>query len=258
MQPARLAEHEVLLINLMQIDSCHSFECGTADPNGSLGCVLCGAISTWFYQDGNRCFLKCERCDLVFVAPQSLLSRAEERLHYDFHQNDPADPRYRRFLNRIFEPMNRRLLQRQRGLDFGSGPGPTLSLMFTEVGHTMQIYDPFYATDQSVLQGKYDFITASEVVEHFHHPGDELKRLWSLLEVDGWLGMMTKRRIASDSFATWHYRLDPTHVSFFSLKTFSWLANALQAEWSVEGPDVVLFRRICQHSPPNWLESVAN
>jgi len=45
-----------------------------------------------------------------------------------------ADPRYRRFLARLAEPLIAHLPKGARGLDFGCGPGPTLSLMLREAG----------------------------------------------------------------------------------------------------------------------------
>jgi len=52
-------------------------------------------------------------------------------------KNSPDDPRYRAFLSRLFIPLNERIAPESCGLDFGSGPGPTLSVMFEEQGHTM-------------------------------------------------------------------------------------------------------------------------
>ena len=42
--------------------------------------------------------------------------------------------------------------------------------MFEEMGHTVALYDYFYANDPFVLHHLYDFITATEVVEHLHNP----------------------------------------------------------------------------------------
>ena len=44
---------------------------------------------------------------------------------------------YRKFLSRMFKPMMERIEPDSYGLDFGSGPGPTLNLMFEEEGHTV-------------------------------------------------------------------------------------------------------------------------
>jgi hypothetical protein len=177
---------------------------------------------------------------LVFVPPEQYVSPQEEKTEYDLHENSPDDPGYRRFLSRLFEPMQACILPGSHGLDFGSGPGPTLSLMFTEAGHTMAIYDPFYAPAPEVLQTQYDFITATEVVEHLHHPKRELDRLWSCLKPGGTLGIMTKLVLNQEAFERWHYKNDLTHVCFFSRTCFGWLSAEWQAELIFAAPDVIL------------------
>ena len=209
------------------------------------------AASEFYHADAARSYFQCCDCRLVFVDPARWITREEAKRHYGNHQNDPLDQRYRRFLNRLFEPLSHRLTTASSGLDYGSGPGPTLSLMFAEAGHAMQIYDPIYAPDRSVLGSQYDFITVSEVVEHFQNPAEEFALLWSLLKVGGWLGIMTKRVRDVAAFRTWHYKSDPTHVSFFSLETFAWLSSSLAATWTVEGADVVLFQRTSLQELPD-------
>ncbi len=205
-------------------------------------CPLCqNGPSRHFYQDKRRDYFRCVTCQLVFVLPEQFLSAAEEKAEYDLHQNSSHDKNYRRFLNRLFEPLNSRLASPGQGLDFGSGPGPTLSLMFAEAGHTMSIYDPFYAADISVWEYQYDFITATEVVEHLHYPQKELNRLWTCLKPDGILGIMTKLTLDKAAFAGWHYKNDLTHVCFFSKPTFVWLATQWQARLTFVGNDVILF-----------------
>ncbi|MGB2360319.1 MAG: methyltransferase, partial [Porticoccaceae bacterium] len=63
------------------------------------------------------------------------MSSAAEKAIYDQHQNSPDDLQYRRFLSRLTEPLLERLGPCSRGLDFGCGPGPTLSVMMAEQGH---------------------------------------------------------------------------------------------------------------------------
>jgi 2-polyprenyl-3-methyl-5-hydroxy-6-metoxy-1,4-benzoquinol methylase len=168
------------------------------------------------------------------------LSAAAEKAEYDKHQNSPHDTGYRRFLGRLFTPLMAKLAPNARGLDFGSGPGPTLSVMFEEQGYPMAIFDPFYAPDASVLTQTYDFITATEVVEHLSQPGQVLTQLSAQLEPEGYLGLMTKRITSAEAFARWHYISDPTHISFFSEETFRWWAqkNSLGVEFP--GPDAVI------------------
>ena len=107
----------------------------------------------------------------------------------------------------------------------------------------MSLFDPYYVPDRSVLDCEYDFITATEVVEHLHRPAEELERLWTLLAPGGWLGVMTKRVIGPTEFATWHYKDDPTHVCFFSNETFEWLAAKWSARLEFPGPDTVLLQK---------------
>jgi hypothetical protein len=192
-------------------------------------------------RDEARDYFQCRTCSLVFVPPAQFLSLEAEKARYDLHQNSPQDAEYRKFLSRLLIPMCQRLAPGSHGLDFGSGPGPTLSLMFREKGHSMAIYDPFYAQDSSALEREYDFITLTEVAEHLREPGKELDKLWSILKPGGLLGIMTKLVPTEEDFARWHYRNDITHVCFFSRTTFEWLAVKWHAEPTLIDKDVILF-----------------
>lgn len=208
------------------------------------GCPLCNAAETVsFHADAQRDYLHCRQCDLVFVPPQFFLKAADEKAQYDNHNNDPDDPRYRAFLSRLANPLIERLRLEARGLDFGCGPGPTLHLMLSEAGFPTEIYDPIYKRHSEVWNKRYDFITASEVVEHLHRPRFELERLWALIRPRGIMGIMTKRHLGMVHFRTWHYKADPTHVIFFSDDTFRWLSERLSAELQIIGPDVVFLRK---------------
>ena len=156
-------------------------------------CPLCRtADAKNFLRDARRDYRRCRNCGLIFVPSEQHITAIQEKAEYDLHQNNPNDPGYRQFLRRLLEPMNKLLLPGSEGLDFGSGPGPTLSLMFEELGHTMAIYDRFYADNPDLLDRRYDFITATEVLEHLRNPREELDRLWALLKPGGSLGIMTK------------------------------------------------------------------
>jgi SAM-dependent methyltransferase len=222
-------------------------------------CPLCKTPGArWMCRDEARDYFRCGTCGLVFVPPTQFVSPEAEKTRYDLHQNSPQDAEYRKFLNRLLAPMCERLAPGSRGLDFGSGPAPTLSLMFQERGHSMAIYDPFYARDSSVLEHKYDFITLTEVVEHLHEPGKELDRLWSILKPGGLLGIMTRMpsedcrmangtesasRINVESFVRWHYRNDLTHICFYSQSAFEWLAARWHAELTFADKDVILLSK---------------
>ena len=202
----------------------------------------CTEISPYF-ADKRRRYLVCATCELVFVPSQYWLDRGAERAEYDLHQNSVGDPGYRAFLGRLFEPLTQRLPPGASGLDFGCGPGPALAQMLREAGFTMALYDSFYVPDKHALQARYDFICATEVVEHLHRPGQELQRLWSLLRPGGWLGIMTKLVRDPAAFAGWHYKNDPTHVCFFSEETWRWWAQRSGASVTIIGADVILLHR---------------
>ena len=188
-------------------------------------------------------YLKCRRCRLVYLDPEHHLDRDSERERYQRHQNSPEDPDYRKFLGRLTEPLIPKLAAGAEGLDYGSGPGPTLSVMFEEQGFPMKIFDPFFAPDIKVLDRTYDFITCTETVEHFRDPAAEFNRLDRLLKAGGWLGIMTEMLESEDRFSDWYYHRDPTHVSFFGWETMDWMASRYR--WRVEYPhrNITLFQK---------------
>ena len=119
--------------------------------------------------------------------------------------------------------------------------------MFEEIGHTVTLYDYFYANNPKALEQTYDFITATEVVEHLHDPATILWKLWMLLKPGGSFGLMTKLVRDQKAFTTWHYKNDLTHVCVFSKTTFEWLADQWQAELEFFHNDVLLFSKRSSH-----------
>jgi hypothetical protein len=204
---------------------------------------LCTAIKS-YHRDTWRQYLQCTQCELVFVAREHLLSREQERAEYDLHENHPDDPGYQHFLSRLAAPLRERIAAGSCGLDFGCGSGPALAKMLREDGYDVALYDSFYVPDESVFSSRYDFICATEVVEHLHRPGAELDRLWSLLVPGGWLGVMTKLVQGPEAFRNWHYIRDRTHVCFFSESSWRWWAHRQGASLEFVGDDVILIQRI--------------
>lgn len=196
-----------------------------------------------YFADKRREYLQCEQCHLVFVHPNQRLDAKNEKAHYDLHENDPQDAGYRRFLARIADPLLERIEPQSTGLDFGCGPGPTLSLMMEERGHTMALYDIYYHPQTSVLAKQYDFMTATEVIEHLYQPDQVWQQWLNLVKPGGWIGLMTKMVISVEAFAHWHYKNDPTHVIFFSQATFQFLAERDKLELEFIGKDVILLRK---------------
>lgn len=113
--------------------------------------------------------------------------------------------------------------------------------MLAEQGIRMAIYDPFFALEPEALRRSCDFITCTEVVEHFHSPADELDRLDRLLRPGGWLGVMTEMWREGRAFDDWHYVRDPTHVCFYRPETMAWIARRYGWTLDVPHPNVALF-----------------
>ena len=207
-------------------------------------CPLCHQDhTTLFFEDTQRRYLSCSDCGLVFVPERFWLNAEEEKSVYDLHENDAQDQGYRKFLSRLSTPLLDRLDAGQRGLDFGCGPGPTLSLLLEKEGHRMDLYDPFYYNDPSIFKKRYDFICATEVVEHLHHPGTVFRTLFKMVRPGGWLAIMTKLVIDARAFRQWHYIRDLTHVCFYNRRTFDYIARRFDASLECVDKDAILLQK---------------
>ena len=211
-----------------------------------MNCTLCHAPATFFCEDKKRPYFRCTECDLVFAAPNSHLSDNDEKAIYDFHENSPDDLRYRQFLSQLSDPLLAALKPGLRGLDYGCGPGPTLNLMLQEQGMRVDLYDVFYFPDKSQLQSAYDFVTATEVVEHFINPRISWTELFSWLKPNGLLGVMTSlnNRATPAEFKNWKYKNDPTHISFYSKATIAWLSQRFEVDYRILNERVILFSHV--------------
>lgn len=208
-------------------------------------CTLCSNSAYFYCADRKRDYYRCLSCDLVFADPAAQLTPADEKSIYDYHQNSPDDGRYRQFLSQLSEPLMAKLQPGMQGLDFGCGPGPTLNLMLEQQGVTVDLYDLYYYPEKSGLQPWYDFVTATEVVEHFSSPRASWQQLIQLLKPKGWLGVMTSlnTRQTTAEFKNWNYKNDPTHVSFYSPATIAWLSQQFRLEHHIMSDRVILFQR---------------
>ena len=120
-----------------------------------------------------------------------------------------------------------------------------LSFLLQEKGYRVTLYDPYYACNPPALERVYDFVTCTEVMEHFYVPRREWDLLVGLLKPGGWLGVMTGMAEDVKGFSNWYYKNDLTHVSFFSRETFLYLARREGMSAEFVGKDVVLLRKVC-------------
>lgn len=213
-----------------------------------MNCPLCLSKQTEPFFKRNdptykeREYYLCSQCALIFLNPAQRLDAKREKERYDIHRNHPDDQDYIAFLRRLTDPLIPKLKPGAAGLDFGCGPGPAVSRILMEAGFGVSDYDPFYYPDEILLEQEYDFITATEVFEHLFTPGREIDLLSDLLKPGGVLAVMTTV-IPQERFAQHWYHRDPTHVSFYQIQTFEWIAR--RQDWILENPaeNIILFSK---------------
>jgi hypothetical protein len=171
-----------------------------------------------------------------------LPSPAAAEARYRTHQNGPDKPGYVRFLNQAIAPTMPYLRAGMRGLDYGCGPAPTLSVLLERDGLRCEDYDPFFRP--ALPEGPFDFVFATEVLEHCPQPRRDLDRIRGLLSPGGLFTIMTEPWTAQESFAAWHYARDFTHVCFYHARTLDYLCDAFGFEpLNRENPRVTVLRK---------------
>ena len=202
----------------------------------------------------DREFWRCQNCNFMHVPKGFHLNALDEKHIYDLHDNDQQDLGYRNFLSRTLNPtldyLSKQFPNTEKnkllGLDFGCGPGPTLAIMANEQGYKMENFDKYYANTPDLLKNDhYHFITSTEVFEHLEQPTEIFRQLLDCLKNKGILTIMTKRLsdhslTNKDTFTRWHYIQDPTHIGFFHINSFEWLAQKFNCHLKVISNDVVI------------------
>lgn len=210
-------------------------------------CSVCGSNEIRpFMLVGDKYYWTCNVCKARILSCKHWLSKKEEFKYYQTHENISSDPAYQRFAAQLALPILDKLIPNSSGLDFGCGPDSALSAILRQHGHNMTVYDPFFFPDKNSLKKTYDFIVCSEAAEHFHQPAKEFKKFNSLLNENGWIGIMTNFQTENARFKNWHYRRDPTHVVFYRKETFEVIGK--QFRWTAYFPsrNVVIFQKTRQ------------
>jgi len=187
----------------------------------------------------NLDFYQCDNCDLVFKDRRFALPLDNQKTRYLEHQNILSEG-YTNFLNKLWIPLRERLQPQHAGLDYGCGPTQAFGELAKLSGFKCSSYDPIFWPRQELLEQNYDFVFCSEVAEHFVNVNVDWKQLKKLLKPNGRLGVMTG--FVRAPFASWHYHRDPTHISFYSAKTFEWISQWLELKLVYCQNDVALFQ----------------
>lgn len=187
-------------------------------------CPLCSNNCILLYQDDKHTFYQCNVCKGIHRDPDELLNKIEEKERYYLHQNHINDHGYIKFADPIISFVKNNFGSNHKGLDFGAGHTPVISEILKRNNFKVEIYDPLFFDNKKVLEGKYDFITSCEVIEHFYNPRVEFELLYKMLNPKGKLICMTDIFNGSN-FDSWYYKTDPTHVFLYQKETFQWIKN---------------------------------
>ena len=207
-------------------------------------CIVCKSkIIDIFQIIQDQTYWKCNYCLAKFLDKKNYVNLETEKKHYLKHNNFIKDIGYRNFLSKLITPLKKYISQNDIGLDYGCGYGPALVEMLKEDGYKIECYDPFFFPNKEIFLKKYQYITCSEVVEHFFNPYEEFNKIDNILDNNGWFGVMTSFITEDHLFKDWYYRRDPTHVVFYKEQTFQVIAK--QRNWNLTIPckNIALFNK---------------
>jgi hypothetical protein len=187
----------------------------------NIKCPLCFNQTPEFYAD-IQTYYRCPHCDGIFVDENDLIRKDIEKRVYEQHNIDTKDEGYRKFVSPITESIVDAYRDDADGLDFGAGRSAIISAVLEEKGYVVKNYDPFFHDNKALLENRYEFISACEVVEHFHKPNKEFHLLKNMLTQNGKIYIMTDLYDGRE-FGSWYYKNDPTHVFFYTAKTFEFI-----------------------------------
>ncbi len=207
-------------------------------------CTVCKSNKIKFFLNvKNLDYWQCSFCKATMLDPIQFISSNKEKKHYLKHNNQINDTRYRKFLLNLIEPLKEKISTNDIGLDYGCGYAPALADILRKNGFHVELYDPFFFKNDNVFFRKFNFITCSEVVEHFFKPYEEFNKIDGLLSRNSWFAIMTSFMTEDYLFKNWYYRRDPTHVVFYKKNTFKVIAN--QRNWGINFPskNIVFFHK---------------
>ena len=214
-------------------------------------CRICGAaaeamlVST---KKSSQTYYRCGRCGFVRLAPRHRITKADEKARYLLHRNDASNGGYVSFLESfVSTALSPYLKPGAQLLDFGSGPSPSplLAKRLLDLGYRCDSYDPIFLKTRSWRKRSYDAILLHEVAEHLWNPQAAFSSLVERLKAGGIIAIRTQFIPPStESFRSWWYRMDPTHVSFYTprcLSDFFWTKGFTLL--TLAEPDIILFKK---------------
>lgn len=71
-----------------------------------MNCPVCERAELQHFQSiKQQRYLRCRECQCTVMAPECRLSAEQEKAIYQYHDNNPGDPGYLRFLSKVADPL---------------------------------------------------------------------------------------------------------------------------------------------------------
>ena len=209
-------------------------------------CLICtGKTFRFIDEKSGIVYHRCKECDVIFKDPVYRQTLEEQKRRYDLHTNDEADEGYRAYFQRFLDFVMPRVSGVGTALDFGCGRSRLLANILNDMNIKADAYDPLYHPDTGYHSKKYDLIVSTEVFEHLHDPKTLFLELLTLLNQGRYIALQTQFYPEDpNDFSGWYYHKDPTHIIFFSPRTFRVLADICGCDYLDDnGKNMVIFQK---------------
>jgi len=204
-------------------------------------CLLCGSNKLDEFNSFDRKYYKCSACSFVFLDLKERVSIDEEIARYNTHDFNLANEKTLDFIKNIIES-GLKYIDAKTVLDYGCGSNFIVQHILKDKAYNVTSYDPIYSNIR--INGCFDLIVASEVIEHFRYPIPEFTKLLSYLKDGGVLAISSSLNNDSIDLKSWYYLNDPTHFSIYSEESILYLANYFNLELCLlEYPRIVVLKK---------------
>ena len=216
-------------------------------------CPLCQNATEIFTEGESREYQICNLCGLIFVPPRFHISIESERERYQEHENSLENEGYVAMFMEKVSLIKKYCPQIKTALDFGCGYEPVLKILLEREGLKTEVYDSIFFPD-SPKNKSFDLVISTETFEHFKNPLQDIKWAINHVATSGFLAVMTRfyplenGKPSEEKFSKWYYKRDPTHIVFYSSKSFHWIADKMGFQIILNNQfDFVLLQRSSYH-----------
>ena len=180
----------------------------------------------------SKIYHKCLECEYIYLDEKFYIDEEKEKLHYDKHHNNLDSLGYVKMFEDLVEEFVKPYANDiNNALDFGCGEGEVLPIVLERYKIKCDRYDLFYFPTKIYESKNYDLILSTEVIEHLKNPLAMLEEILKRIKQNGYLVLMTAFHPRNnEDFLKWWYIRDITHIGFFTIKTFEFLAKKYNLE----------------------------